>query len=81
MRHVFRRKWNFFKVLQEKNAMGQAIAFPPEIGRRYNFKEGSLNRVDRLCTFEYKVHNLQRQKDNVTSRVLEVELISFFWDI
>ena len=39
---------------------------------------GSLNKVDRLCTFGPKVHNLQGQNDNVTSRVLEVELIPFF---
>ena len=30
-----------------------------------------------MCTFGPKLHNLERQKDIVTSRVLEVEFIPF----
>ena len=42
----------------------------------YNaFKEGSLNRVDRIRTFGPKVRILQHQKRGVTPRVLEIELI------
>ena len=41
---------------------------------------GSPIRVDQMCTFGPKVHNLHYKNDSVTSRVLELELIPWFWD-